>query len=213
MSRIFGLTTRFMGASYLWSFFRETYLGNILASYPMESLAVLVIAFYVLREILIANIGKLLVVGALVVLTQGWLTEYDFFHNNYKLMNTSIIVFYTSLIFIKPWRFFGLKMPRIGSPKVDPISLDSKKFYSSQKWRRLRYEVMREHIGKNGRTCAACHAKNIDEVHVDHIRPRSKFPELALEKSNMQILCKSCNLGKSNYFNDGWNKGQLSENA
>ncbi len=33
-------------------------------------------------------------------------------------------------------------------------------------------------------------------LHVDHIKPRSKYPDLALDINNLQILCESCNLGK-----------------
>lgn len=33
---------------------------------------------------------------------------------------------------------------------------------------------------------------------VDHIRPRSEVPELALDMSNLQILCKRCNKEKGN---------------
>ena len=36
------------------------------------------------------------------------------------------------------------------------------------------------------------------EIHVDHIRPRSKFPKLELDFDNLQVLCKSCNKEKSN---------------
>ena len=41
-------------------------------------------------------------------------------------------------------------------------------------------------------------AKTKGVMHVDHIKPRSKFPDLELEFDNLQILCKACNLGKSN---------------
>ena len=33
-------------------------------------------------------------------------------------------------------------------------------------------------------------------LHVDHIKPRSKFPELELSLDNTQVLCADCNLGK-----------------
>jgi 5-methylcytosine-specific restriction endonuclease McrA len=36
------------------------------------------------------------------------------------------------------------------------------------------------------------------EFHIDHIKPRSKFIELELCIDNLQVLCKSCNLEKSN---------------
>jgi 5-methylcytosine-specific restriction endonuclease McrA len=35
-------------------------------------------------------------------------------------------------------------------------------------------------------------------LHVDHIKPRSRYPELELDPSNLQVLCEDCNLGKSN---------------
>ena len=35
-------------------------------------------------------------------------------------------------------------------------------------------------------------------LHVDHIKPRSLYPDLALDKSNLQVLCEDCNIAKSN---------------
>lgn len=39
-------------------------------------------------------------------------------------------------------------------------------------------------------------------IHVDHIKPKSKYPQLALEEYNLQVLCEDCNLGKVNFFED-----------
>ncbi|RYZ77144.1 MAG: HNH endonuclease [Proteobacteria bacterium] len=39
-------------------------------------------------------------------------------------------------------------------------------------------------------------------MHVDHIKPRSKYPHLELEFSNIQVLCPPCNFGKSNKYED-----------
>jgi 5-methylcytosine-specific restriction endonuclease McrA len=36
-----------------------------------------------------------------------------------------------------------------------------------------------------------------ENIVVDHIKPRSRFPELALDPENVQVLCDSCNRGKS----------------
>jgi len=32
--------------------------------------------------------------------------------------------------------------------------------------------------------------------HVDHIKPKSKYPDLAYDKTNLQVLCEECNIGK-----------------
>lgn len=68
-------------------------------------------------------------------------------------------------------------------------------FYQSWEWKQLRYKVLL----KYNRQCMCCGAMppNVTLV-VDHIKPRSKFPELELKEDNLQVLCNSCNMGKSN---------------
>jgi hypothetical protein len=75
-------------------------------------------------------------------------------------------------------------------------------FYESREWLDLRYRVLQ----KSGGSCklCGCRATSENPIHVDHIKPRSKHPELALAESNLQILCKSCNLGKSNKDATDW---------
>jgi 5-methylcytosine-specific restriction endonuclease McrA len=67
-------------------------------------------------------------------------------------------------------------------------------FYQSAEWLTLRKKV----IAEQGRICAICKEYIKDEVDitVDHIRPRSKSPYLALSQDNLQILCRKCNSGK-----------------
>lgn len=72
-------------------------------------------------------------------------------------------------------------------------------FYRSKPWRVLRMKA----IKKYGRTCMCCGATNI-VIHVDHIKPRSKYPELELELSNLQILCEDCNMGKGGWDETDW---------
>ena len=48
-------------------------------------------------------------------------------------------------------------------------------------------------------------------IHVDHIKPRSKYPHLALVFENMQILCEDCNLGKSNVDATDWRPDEYTE--
>lgn len=68
-------------------------------------------------------------------------------------------------------------------------------FYQSREWLELRYQVLIHH----GRRCVCCGATNkTSRLHVDHIKPRSLYPQLELTFSNLQVLCEACNLGKSN---------------
>lgn len=65
-------------------------------------------------------------------------------------------------------------------------------FYKSPEWRALRILVIRI----LGPECACCHKiiKKSGDLHVDHVKPKYKFPELQLSITNMQILCEYCNV-------------------
>lgn len=63
-------------------------------------------------------------------------------------------------------------------------------FYKSLKWKNFRFRCFKE----LERKCVICGSN--EKLHLDHIKPRSIYPELAFEKKNMQILCEQCNLGK-----------------
>jgi 5-methylcytosine-specific restriction endonuclease McrA len=77
-------------------------------------------------------------------------------------------------------------------------------FYISNRWLILKREV--KNMYKCG--CMKCGSINC-EIHVDHILPRSLYPELELNIHNLQILCKNCNEIKSNkQFNDYRTKEQ-----
>ena len=78
----------------------------------------------------------------------------------------------------------------------------SEKFYASRDWRELRYLALKNTDGR----CMCCGASQKDgiQLHVDHIKPRSKYPELQLSLSNLQVLCQDCNLGKSNWDETDW---------
>ncbi len=74
-------------------------------------------------------------------------------------------------------------------------------FYSSPEWRLLRAEVIEE----QGRRCRKCgrHIAWDFDLTVDHIKPISKFPNLGLDKSNLQVLCRQCNSSKRDAILDG----------
>lgn len=64
-------------------------------------------------------------------------------------------------------------------------------------------EVLKE----RGRRCECCGASPSDGVtviNVDHIKPRARYPELALVKANLQVLCSVCNHGKGNWDETDW---------
>lgn len=66
-------------------------------------------------------------------------------------------------------------------------------FYTSKKWVELRKKILK----KYGYVCLKCGAKD-QIIHVDHIKPRSYYPELELDENNLQPLCRTCNIRKSN---------------
>lgn len=69
-------------------------------------------------------------------------------------------------------------------------------------WPRLRMKVLRQY----GARCQCCGATAKDgrAIHVDHILPRKTHPHLALDPSNLQVLCEPCNLSKSYRLTDDW---------
>lgn len=83
-------------------------------------------------------------------------------------------------------------------------------FYNSAEWRKLRARVLEKYECR----CMMCGRSPKDHgivVHVDHIKPRSKYPELALEFSNLQILCEDCNMGKGNRYDTDYRPDVLNE--
>ncbi|WP_375408540.1 HNH endonuclease [uncultured Methylobacterium sp.] len=75
-------------------------------------------------------------------------------------------------------------------------------FYRSDAWRTLRYQALRRSSG----ACECCGTGPSPgrPLHVDHIKSRSRFPNLALDLSNLQVLCADCNLGKGAVDQTDW---------
>lgn len=74
--------------------------------------------------------------------------------------------------------------------------VNSAEFLKSFEWRQLRLRALE----KYGRACLCCGAVPGAGVvlNVDHIKPRRRFPDLALDIENLQVLCEDCNHGKGN---------------
>ena len=66
----------------------------------------------------------------------------------------------------------------------------------SNRWRQLRETVLTIY----GRKCMCCENTPTlaRRTHVDHIKPKSKYPELQYDFYNHQVLCQSCNSRKLN---------------
>lgn len=74
-------------------------------------------------------------------------------------------------------------------------------------------EVLKEH----GRACQCCGAEpgmktaSGDPVRicVDHIKPLSKFWNLRLDRTNLQVLCDECNQGKGAWDQTDFRKPEV----
>lgn len=85
-------------------------------------------------------------------------------------------------------------------------------FYKSEEWLELRVRVLEKYECK----CMMCgRSPKLHGViiHVDHIKPRSKFPDLSLEITNLQLLCAACNKGKGNKYDTDWRPDSIEEMA
>lgn len=86
--------------------------------------------------------------------------------------------------------------------KSDVHYWDTKKFYESFEWRKLRYQI----IKRDGGRCQACGAtpETGAVLNVDHIKPLKHYWSLRLDPDNLQTLCHECNHGKGNWDETDW---------
>jgi len=88
--------------------------------------------------------------------------------------------------------------------KIEPAVLLQIK-YTKEQEDKLKARIIMTHIRRfiipfYGYVCMKCGAIPPDkrDLHIDHIKPKSKYPELEFDLFNMQLLCKDCNWEKSN---------------
>jgi len=93
---------------------------------------------------------------------------------------------------------------KIQLPKISRArGVSSKAFYASDAWRSIRFTALKAADG----CCVLCGRSKREHgivLHVDHSKPRSLHPELELDRTNLQVLCEDCNLGKSNRCDRDW---------
>lgn len=89
-----------------------------------------------------------------------------------------------------------------GAERFPQTHAASPDFYSTTAWRVVRYKALLRASGK----CQCCGSRPTWEspLHVDHIKPRSRHPHLALDPDNLQVLCEACNLGKLAWDETDW---------
>lgn len=90
---------------------------------------------------------------------------------------------------------------------IDCSEVVGDKFLTTFEWRKLRMEALQ----KYGSKCMCCGAtpEHGAVMNVDHIKPRKKYPHLALDINNLQILCGACNHGKGNWDETDWRPSRL----
>lgn len=66
-------------------------------------------------------------------------------------------------------------------------------FYIGREWRSFRKKM----IAQLDNVCSQCGIEVFgSDITLDHILPMSKHPDLALEPSNVQVMCRVCNSRK-----------------
>jgi hypothetical protein len=134
----------------------------------------------------------------------------EFFHLDGR---NKMLLFYSLYETGEPHRLYKYKKkPKNTSKKSKKFkkkkkiytNLSPSEFYATDRWRKLRYLVLK---ANNGR-CELCGNGKFEGavLHVDHIKPRSKFPSFEWDINNLQVLCSDCNLGKSNTDSINWKK-------
>lgn len=70
-----------------------------------------------------------------------------------------------------------------------------KDFYTLSRWR----NVMERALELYGKIGCKCGNSNVDKpAEVDHIKPRSRYPDLVFSMTNLQVLCEKGNSSKGN---------------
>ena len=100
------------------------------------------------------------------------------------------------------WRY---QVKKKGNWKARVCALSPSKFYKTDVWRELRQRVLETY----GYKCMLC--GSLDSMHVDHIEPRSRRPELALTFDNLQVLCSDCNREKSNIHAEDYREDAVAQ--
>lgn len=102
------------------------------------------------------------------------------------------------MLLMKCQKHFDHRVERKISHSSLVSSLEKKQCFS---WKRARYIAFLLF----GNKCACCGVQAPEHhVTIDHIKPKSKFPELATDLRNLQPLCHDCNVAKCSWDMTDW---------
>lgn len=76
--------------------------------------------------------------------------------------------------------------------ELNKVTTENVVYGDATTWKFLREKV----IEIQGTRCLAC-GKSEESMHVDHIKPKSRYPHLEYMIDNLQVLCADCNKVKS----------------
>ena len=136
------------------------------------------------------------IIGILVfiwVLTGVIISRFSEGQSGWQLLTFIIALALSVLVLVFRWAAVKSRTNELALERKERLD-ETRQFYSSPEWNLIRKQV----IKAKGRVCSECGnpIANSYDVTVDHIRPRSKYPELALDKDNLRVLCRSCNSSK-----------------
>lgn len=86
---------------------------------------------------------------------------------------------------------FAEKMKSLSVQQVSVRGRARNAFVRSPEWKAVASRVLE----RDGKKCSKCGSDK--KINVDHIIPRSKVPELALDELNLRVLCWPCNSAKN----------------
>lgn len=119
---------------------------------------------------------------------------------------------------IDPWATAGAELTPQGTPSFDDATeQDDYDWYmglltaGDHDWG----DARRALIGVLGQYCSYCGSPVFSHLHIEHVRPKSSFPDGIFAWSNFLLACASCNSAKSNRPNQGnvWGGPMTTANA
>ena len=81
-----------------------------------------------------------------------------------------------------------MSLAKIGRPRPDMVREKNNAWAGGKRGYLRRAALIRDN-----HTCQKCGFSNKDIMIVDHIKPRSVFPELEFDLNNLMTLCPNCN--------------------